>query len=380
MKRLNLNLFTIMVLLTAAACKQAPKQEEMPSMPAFSIEKMPFGKVGENEITLYKLSNSSGFTVEIINYGAAIVSILAPDKNGEMGNVVLGFDSLSGYLQPGNPYFGCIAGRYANRIAKAQFTLDGATYKLAANNGPNTLHGGLKGFDKVVWNAMENASDSSASLTLTYLSPDGEEGYPGNLSAEVIYTITNDNALQIDYKATTDKATPINLTNHAYFNLAAGKTADILGHELMLTADNYTPVDATLIPTGKIESTKGGPMDFTSAKPIGKDLAQVSGGYDHNFILNKAGNDLSLAATLYEPTSGRMMEMLTTEPAVQFYSGNFLNGTLTNEDGKAIVKHYGLCLEAQHYPDSPNQANFPNTILKPGETYTQTTIYRFLTK
>ncbi|MDX1942690.1 MAG: aldose epimerase family protein [Saprospiraceae bacterium] len=379
MKRLNLTLFTL-ALLSIVACKQVSKQEDTTSKPAFKVEKMPFGKVGEEEITLYKLSTPSGFTVEIINYGAAIVSILAPDKNGEMGNVVLGFDSLSGYLQAGNPYFGCIAGRYANRIAKAQFKLDGTTYKLAANNGQNTLHGGLKGFDKVVWAAEESVGDSSASLMLTYLSPDGEEGYPGNLMAGVVYTVTNDNALRIQYKATTDKATPVNLTNHAYFNLGAGKTPDILGHELMLNADDYTPVDATLIPTGKIESVKGGSMDFTSAKPIGRDLAQVEGGYDHNFILNKTGNGLSLAATLYEPTSGRMMEMQTTEPAVQFYSGNFLNGGLTNEDGKTIVKHYGLCLEAQHYPDSPNQPNFPNTILKPGETYTQTTMYRFSIK
>lgn len=379
MKQINLTLF--LALLLILSCKNQPEQKESAdSATTFTVEKKSFGIIENQPITLYKLSNKNGFAVEIINYGAAVVSILAPDKEGTLGDVVLGFDSLAGYLQEGNPYFGCIAGRYANRIANAQFTLNGETYKLSANDNQNTLHGGLKGFDKVVWNAAESTNDTSASLTLTYLSPDGEEGYPGNLSVEVIYSITNGNALKIDYKATTDKITPVNLTNHAYFNLGAGKTPDILGHELMLSASRYTPVNEVLIPTGEIREVKGGPMDFTNAKPVGRDLAQVAGGYDHNFVLNKTGNDLTLAATLYEPNSGRFMEMFTTEPAVQFYSGNFLNGTLTNKDCATIVKHYGLCLEAQHYPDSPNQPSFPDVMLEPGETYTQTTVYRFSTK
>ncbi len=374
-------------LLLTFACNNSntPKQEtsQQPDneiQMTFMIEKMPFGKIGDADITLYKLTNPNGFSVQIMNYGATVVSIQAPDKQGNMGDVILGYDSLSGYLQQGNPYFGCIVGRYANRIAKAQFTLDGKKYQLNANDNGNTLHGGLKGFDKVVWDAVEGKSDTGATLTLNYLSKDGEEGYPGNLSVKVIYTVTNDNALKIDYEATTDKTTPVNITNHAYFNLSAGESPTILQHELMLNADRYTPVDAQLIPTGKMESVKGGAMDFTSAKPIEKDLAQVKGGYDHNFILNKSGNELSVAATLYEPNSGRFMEMLTTEPGVQFYSGNFLNGTLTNKNGNSIPKHGGLCLEAQHFPDSPNQKNFPNVFLKPGETYTQTTMYRFSTK
>lgn len=384
MKILRVLLFFFIGLLTFA-CKNEPKQgaDQTPAdetLNSFMIEKVPFGKVGESDITLYKLSNPNGFSVSIMNYGATIVAIQAPDKSGTMGDVVLGYDSLSGYLRPSNPYFGAIVGRFANRIAKAQFVLDGQTYQLSPNNNGNTLHGGVKGFDKVVWDAQEGKSDTGATLTLTYLSKDQEEGYPGNLSAEVIYTVTNNNELKIDYKATTDKTTPVNLSSHAYFNLSAGQNPTILEHELTLNADRYTPVNAQLIPTGKIEPVSGGPMDFTSAKSIGKDIAQVEGGYDHNFVLNKSGNDLTLAATLFDPGSGRFMEMFTTEPAVQFYSGNFLNGTLQNKGGASIPKHGGMCLEAQHYPDSPNQPAFPNVFLKPGETYTQSTVYRFSTK
>lgn len=358
-----------------------PKQNPARSIEsAFMVKKTPFGNIGEAAITRYELSNSQGFSVEIMNYGATVLGIHAPDKSGEMGDVVLGFDSLAGYLQAKNPYFGAIVGRYANRIAKAQFTLNGKTYQLAANNNGNTLHGGLKGFDKVVWQASDSKNGTADSLALTYESKDGEEGYPGNLSVQVIYTVTNDNALKIDYKATTDQTTPINLSSHAYFNLGAGKTPDILGHELMLNADQYTPVDALLLPTGKIESVKGNAMDFTTAKTVGKDLANVEGGYDHNFVLNKSGEALALSATLYEPRSGRFLEMFTTEPSVQVYSGNFLDGTLRGKNGAIIPKHGGICLEAQHYPDSPNQPAFPNVFLKPGEVYTQTTIYRFSTK
>jgi len=327
------------------------------------------------------LTNPSGMVVKILNYGGTVTDILVPDKNGKQGNVVLGFDSLNGYLQTGNPYFGCLVGRYANRIANAKFILDGKEYKLAANNDGNSLHGGLKGFDKRVWKASDINTDSMASLKFTYDSKDGEEGYPGNLHAEVVYTLTKDNGLKIEYTATTDKATPVNLTNHCYFNLSAGTDSTILDHELMLRASQFTPVNDQLIPTGRIDSVKGNAMDFTAAKKIGKDIAQVAGGYDHNWVFQKPENRFDLVASLYHPPSGRYMEVRTTEPGIQFYSGNFLDGTLKNTRGGAkYVKHAGLCLETQHFPDSPNQPSFPNTILKPGETYQQITVYKFSTK
>jgi aldose 1-epimerase len=280
-------------------------------------------------------------------------------------------------MQKGNPFIGATIGRYANRIANAKFTLEGKAYTLAPNDNGNTLHGGVKGFDKRVW----IASPSDKSVKLIYDSKDGEEGYPGNLHAEVVYTLTDSNELKIEYTATTDKPTPVNLTNHSYFNLSAGKSATIEDHELMINAAKFTPVNDKLIPVGKHDDVKGTPMDFTSAKKIGKDLAAVKGGFDHNWVLNKSGNELSLTATLYDPASGRFMEMYTTEPGVQFYSGNFLDGTLTGaRGGISYVKHAGLCLEAQHFPDSPNQPSFPGTVLKPGETYRQTTIYKFSAK
>jgi aldose 1-epimerase len=282
-------------------------------------------------------------------------------------------------LQKGNPYFGCLIGRYGNRIAKGKFTLDGKTYTLAQNNNGQTLHGGNKGYDKVMWEAEKQAGDSS--LKLTYLSKDGEEGYPGNLTIEVIYTLTSENGLKIYYTAITDKATPINLTNHCYFNLSAGKDSTILEHDLMLNASKFTEVDDVLIPTGKLPDVKNTPMDFTVAKKIGKEIATVKGGYDHNWVLNKNGNNLESIATLYHPASGRLMEVLTTEPGIQFYSGNFLDGTLTNtKDGQKYVLHAGLCLETQHFPDGPNQPTFPSTILKPGEKYTHTAVYKFSVK
>lgn len=344
-----------------------------------SITEQAFGTYEGETITKYTLTNARGMQVGIINYGGTITDIITADKVGNKGNVVLGFDSLSGYLQKGNPYFGSLVGRYGNRIANGKFTLDGKEYTLAGNNGGNSLHGGNKGYDKVVWKAEKLPGDSS--LQLTYLSKDGEEGYPGNLSIKVIYTLGADNGLKIDYTATTDKATPVNLTNHAYYNLSAGKDSTILGHDLLLNADKFTEVNDNLIPTGKLPDVKGGPMDFTSSKMIGKEIQQVKGGYDHNWILNKKGSDLEKAAELFEATSGRVMEVWTTEPGIQFYSGNFLNGTLINTRGGAsYVKHAGLCLETQHYPDSPNQPAFPTTILKPGETYRQTTIYKFSTR
>ena len=344
-----------------------------------SITEKPFGNFNGEAVTEYTLTNANGMQVGIINYGGAITKILTKDKEGKFGDVVLGYDSIAGFTQKGNPFFGALIGRYGNRIAKGHFTLDGTTYTLAPYNNGQSLHGGLKGYDKVIWKVGKQAGDSS--LKLTYLSKDGEEGFPGNLSVEVIYTLTADNGLKIDYAATTDKATPVNLTNHAYFNLSAGKDSTILDHELMLKADKYTEVDTVLIPTGKLPEVKGTPMDFTTAKKIGKDIAAVKGGYDHNWVINKSGTALESVATLYHPASGRFMEVFTTEPGIQFYSGNFLDGTLTNtKGGQKYVLHAALCLETQHFPDSPNQPTFPNTILKPGEKYTHTSLYKFSVK
>jgi aldose 1-epimerase len=370
-------------LLLIAACNnngsEKKSEEQKQETMRFSSSETPFGTYEGKEITKYTLANPSGMEVSIINYGGTITGIITPDKSGNKGNVVLSFDSLSGYLQKGNPYFGSLIGRYGNRIANGKFSLDGKEYTLAGNNDGNSLHGGNKGFDKVIWQAEKLAGDSS--LQLIYLSKDGEEGYPGNLSVKVIYTLTSANELKIEYSATTDKATPVNLTNHAYFNLSAGKDSTILGHELIINADKYTEVNDKLIPTGNLPDVNGGPMDFTSAKVIGKEIGQVKGGYDHNWVLNKKGNDPAKAAELYDQASGRSMEVWTTEPGIQFYSGNFLDGTLTNTRGGAkYIKHAGLCLETQHYPDSPNQPSFPSTILKPGETYSQSTVYKFATR
>jgi aldose 1-epimerase len=342
------------------------------------ITERPFGNTDGQAITEYTLTNANGMQLSIINYGGTITKLTVPDKNGKMGDVVLGYDSLSGYTQRGNPYFGALIGRYGNRIGKAQFTLDGQTYNLDKNDGPNSLHGGNKGYDKVVWTAEKQGDNS---LKLTYHSKDGEGGYPGNLDVTVVYTLQTDNSVKIDYTAKTDKATPVNLTNHAYYNLSAGTDSTILNQELQIKADKYTPVDAGLIPTGEIADVKATPFDFTSSKQIGRDIGQVKGGYDHNWVLNKKGNALEKIVTLYHPASGRVMEVYTTEPGVQFYTGNFLNGRLANtKGGVKYGQHAALCLETQHFPDSPNKPNFPSTILKPGETYKTTTVYKFSTK
>ena len=375
----------LIVVLIISSCKLMNKKEEKPEVglpyTKFSVGEDGYGEVDGEKITQYTLTNPSGMIVKIINYGGTVTDIIVPDKNGKPGNVVLGYDSLAGFLQTGNPYFGCLVGRYANRIANAKFTLDGKEYKLAANNNGNTLHGGLKGFDKRVWKAGDINTDSVSSIKFTYDSKDGEEGYPGNLHSEVVYTLTKDNELKIEYAATTDKATPVNLTNHCYFNLSAGTDSTILDHELMLRATQFTPVNDQLIPTGKIDTVKGNAMDFTSAKKIGRDIAQVAGGYDHNWVFQKPENRFDMVASLYHQPSGRYMEVHTSEPGIQFYSGNFLDGTLKHTRGGAkYVKHAGLCLETQHFPDSPNQPSFPNTILKPGETYQQITVYKFSTK
>ena len=382
MKKIS-TLLTAALAMQLAACNnssETAKVEETATLTAKAgIQEKPFGTFDGKPVTEYLLTNSSGMQVGIINYGGAITSITTPDNKGKMGDVVLGFANLEGFQQKGNPYFGGLIGRYGNRIAKAKFSLEGKEYTLAANNGVNALHGGNKGYDKVYWNIEKQAGDSS--LKLSYTSPDGEEGYPGTLKMEVVYTLSANNELRIEYSATTDKATPVNLTSHAYFNLSAGADSTILGHELMMKAAQFTPVDSTLIPTGKIEAVAGGPMDFNTAKLIGRDIANVAGGYDHNWVLSRSGNGLELAAKLVHPASGRVMEVFTTEPGLQFYSGNFLDGTLTNTKGGAkYVWHGALCLETQHFPDSPNQPAFPATILKPGEAYHHTCVYKFSTQ
>lgn len=340
-----------------------------------------FGNIDGKQVIQYILTNKNGMVVKIIDYGATITNIMVPDKNKQMDDVVLGFDSLSGYLKVNNPYFGCIVGRYANRIANAKFVLSGKTYRLAANNNGNSLHGGTKGFDKVIWEAKgDDQAPEYTALGFQYHSKDGEEGYPGNVEVTVLYKLSSDNELKIDYIATSDKSTPINLTNHSYFNLSGGKDSTVLDHELMLKADKYTEVNDNLIPTGKLPEVKNSPMDFTSLKKIGKDINKVKGGYDHNWVLNKKQDSLKMIAALYHPGSGRYMEVYTTQPGVQFYSGNFLDGSLSGKNGIKYIKHAGMCLETQHFPDSPNQPSFPNTILKPGEIFHAITIYKFSVK
>ena len=353
------------------------------------VQKADFGKTADGTpVELYTLTNAHGLKAKIITYGGIVTELDAPDRDGKMGDVVLGFDDLKGYLA-GHPYFGAIIGRVANRVAKGRFTLDGKEYKLAANNGPNSLHGGEKGFDKVVWKA-EPVEGKEPALKLTYLSKDGEEGYPSNLSVTVVYTLTHDDGLRIDYTATTDKATPVNLTNHSYFNLAGPGSGDILDETLTLAADKYTPVDDTLIPTGELKPVKGTPYDFTKPEKIGARISELKGdpakkdpgGYDINYVLDQgvgAGEFLPLAAKVSDPKSGRVMEVYTNEPGLQFYTGNFLDGTLTGKNGVVYKKHQALCLEADHFPDSVNHPDFPSTILKPGKTYSQTTIYKFST-
>jgi aldose 1-epimerase len=340
-----------------------------------------FGKATDGtEIQLFTLTNAAGLKATISTYGGTLTSLLVPDKDGKLSDVILGFDNVGGYLSPefkkSNPYFGALIGRYGNRIKGGQFSLDGQAYTLAKNNGPNSLHGGNQGFNQKIWTAKPGTSADGQTLTLTYLSKDGEEGYPGNLTVTVVYTLTAANALKIDYTATTDKATPVNLTNHAYFNLALGKSKDVLAHQVTIPADRYTVVDATLIPTGELKPVKGTPFDFTTPHAIGERIAQVPGGYDHNWVLNQATGQHS-AATVYEPTTGRTMEVTTDEPGVQFYTGNFLDGSLKGKNGVVYGKHAGFCLETQHFPDSPNQPKFPSTILKPGQTYHTTTSYTF---
>jgi len=346
------------------------------------IKKQAFGTVPEGRVDLYTMTNSRGMEVRAMNYGGIIVSLRVPDKKGVLADVVLGFDTLDAYLN-NKPYFGAIIGRYANRIANGKFTLNGAEYRLARNNGMNSLHGGLKGFDKVLWRGEQFENNQGIGVVFTYTSKNGEEGYPGNLKAKVTYTLTDQSELQIEYQATTDEATPVNLTNHSYFNLASEGNGDILKHNLILNADRFTPVDSTLIPAGELRSVAGTPFDFTQPTAIGaridtnNEQLAIAHGYDHNFVLSRKGSGLELAGRVHEQQTGRALEVYTTEPGVQFYTGNVLDGTITGKHGHAYNKHAGLCLETQHFPDSPNHSNFPWTILKPEQTYNSRTVYKF---
>jgi len=350
------------------------------------IEKSVFGKTTDGrEVSLFTMQNASGIKVTLTNFGGIVTSLFVPDRNGKFDDVVLGFPTLDGYLKE-HAYFGAIIGRYGNRIGKGRFKLDGVEYKLTTNDGENHLHGGVKGFDKVVWNAEPIKQDSATGVEFSYLGKDGEQGYPGNLSCTVTYLLTNKNELKIEYHATTDKVTPVNLTHHSYFNLAGQGTGDILNHQLEIFANRFTPVDKVLIPNGELRPVEGTPMDFRQPHAIGErinsDDEQIKRGlgYDHNWVLNSSDGSLSLAARVHEPTTGRMIEVWTTEPGIQFYSGNFLDGTLTGKEGRVYKHRFGFCLETQRFPDSPNKPDFPNTILRPGEHYSTETIYRFLAK
>jgi aldose 1-epimerase len=352
-------------------------------MPGPTLTRAPFGKTAEGTpVELFTLTNANGLEVRAINYGGIIVSLKTKDRTGKLGDVVLGYDDLAGYLKQ-SPYFGAIVGRYGNRIAKGQFTIDGKTYTLAKNNGPNHLHGGIRGFDKVVWKAEPFQKADTVGLVLTHTSPDGDEGYPGTLQARVTYTLNNQDELRVDYHATTDKPTHVNLTQHTYFNLAGDGTRDILGHELSIAADRYTPVDDTLIPTGELAPVQGTPFDFRKPTAIGArigaDDAQLKNGkgYDHNFVLNRTGAGLVPVVRVLEPSTGRTLDIATMEPGVQFYSGNFLDGTIKGKGGHVYKQRYGFCLETQHFPDSPNHPKFPSTLLRPGKAYETSTVFTF---
>jgi len=383
---------SILISCTPKAEQQTKADSTMvtskPQITTTSFGKLPDGR----EVKLYTLKNNQGMTIKVINYGGIIVSLTAPDKNGKFEDVVLGYDSLQPYLKD-NPYFGALIGRYGNRIGKGKFTMDGKTYNLTINNGPNHLHGG-NGFDRKFWNIEPIDTTAGPALQLTYESADGEEGYPGTLKAKVIYVLTDKNELKISYEATTDKKTIVNLTQHSYFNLTGDAKTDILQHELMLNADKFVPVDKTLIPTGKLQDVTQTPFDFKTPTTIGSRIEkkdqqlEFGGGYDHCWVLASANsdndpavnNDPVLAATLYEPQSGRLMSVYTTEPGIQFYSGNFLDGSNIGKNGVAYKHRFGLCLESEHFPDSPNQKNFPSVILNPGEVYRTQTIYAFSVK
>ena len=378
---------TGMMCAALAASLAMPVLAEKSAEMAKPMEKKVFGTTADGKTAdLYTLKNKNGMQVSITNFGATVVSIMAPDKTGKMADVALGYDDLAGYELNKN-YLGVLVGRYGNRIAHGKFSIDGTEYTLAKNNGDNSLHGGIKGFNKAMWEAKDVSKGGEAAVEMKYVSKDGEEGYPGNLSVTVVYTLTNKNELKIDYSATTDKKTVVNLTNHTYFNLAGQGNGDILKHELMINADTFTPVDSGLIPTGELKKVEGTPFDFRKATAIGArvdandEQIRLGGGYDHNFVLNRQkATGLSLAARVSDPASGRTMEVWTTEPGVQFYTGNFLDGSFKGKGGSVYQKRTALCLETQHFPDSPNHPSFPTTLVKPGEKYHTTTVYKFEAK
>lgn len=384
MNRTIFSLITSIAIVVLMAGYKTNQQESS------LMKKELFGKIpGGRDVYLYTLKNKHGMEAKIANYGGIVVSLLVPDKSGKFDDIVLGYDSLAQYITSNGPYFGALIGRYGNRIGKGKFTLNGKQYQLATNNGPNHLHGGLKGFDKVFWEVDEAANADGRTLALKYTSKDGEEGYPGTLSVKVLYSLTDDNALRIEYSATTDQPTVLNLTHHSYFNLAGAGNGDILSHELTINADKFTPIDDGLIPTGELRDVNGTPMDFRTSAVIGarvsdKDKQLISGkGYDHNWVLNRTAGSATgfvAAAKVYEKTSGRVMEVWTTEPGLQFYCGNFLDGTNIGKRGKKYNYRYGFCLETQHFPDSPNKPGFPSTVLNPGVEFKSTTAYAFSTR
>jgi aldose 1-epimerase len=375
-------LTAVAVLALAAGCGGGTSSSVVQDT-SFPLTVGPFDRTPDGQVVdLVTLRNSHGIELRLMTYGGTILSLRTPDRDGQIDDIVLGFDTLAPYIDK-SPYFGAIIGRYGNRIAKGRFTLDGTSYTLATNNGPNHLHGGTVGWDKRVWKADPFQNGQAVGVKLSYVSPDGEEGYPGTVHADVTYSLNDQNQLIVDYHATTDKPTVVNLTQHSYFNLAGAKAADILGHELMINADRYTPVDDTLIPTGEIASVDGTPFDFRIPTAIGARIDQDNEqlkhgpGYDHNWALNRTGDGLSLAARVTDPVTGRTLQIDTTEPGLQFYSGNFLDGTLTGKNGRTYGRRSGFCLETQHFPDSPNHPNFPSTVLRPGQEYRSQTIFTF---
>lgn len=383
MRSLWIAVLAAALLLTGCVELFPVKEESMP----ITLHMTPFGKTpAGDEVTLYTLRNGQGMEIAVMNYGAILTSVKVPDSKGQVADIALGFDSLEGYLGT-QPYMGATVGRYANRIAKGRFTLNGEQYTLAVNNGANALHGGLKGFDKKIWRAKSVSSDDGPAVEMTYVSPDGEEGYPGTLTATVTYSLSNDNEVRIHYKATTDADTVLNLTNHSYFNLAGAGKGTILDHMVAINADRFTPVDSGLIPTGELKSVEGTPFDFRTPTAIGARIDEtgdeqikLGGGYDHNFVLNGGAGNLRFAARAKEPVSGRVMEVFTDQPGLQFYTGNFLDGSVTGKGGIQYEKRFGFCMETQHFPDSPNKPEFPSVLLKPGETFETTTVYKFSTE
>lgn len=383
MRSLWIAVLAAALLLTGCVELFPVKEESM----TITLHMTPFGKTpAGDEVTLYTLRNGQGMEIAVMNYGAILTSVKVPDSKGQVADIALGFDSLEGYLGT-QPYMGATVGRYANRIAKGRFTLNGEQYTLAVNNGANALHGGLKGFDKKIWRAKSVSSDDGPAVEMTYVSPDGEEGYPGALAATVTYSLSNDNEVRIHYKATTDADTVLNLTNHSYFNLAGAGKGTILDHMVAINADRFTPVDSGLIPTGELKSVEGTPFDFRTPTAIGARIDEtgdeqikLGGGYDHNFVLNGGAGNLRFAARAKEPVSGRVMEVFTDQPGLQFYTGNFLDGSVTGKGGIQYEKRFGFCMETQHFPDSPNKPEFPSVLLKPGETFETTTVYKFSTE